>query len=271
MNKVDLVLWAMMMLSKNLLLLTTFLFSGTLMGAPSKVLKVGMELAYPPFEMTDKAGKPDGISVGIAKALGKKLNRTVQIENMSFDGLIPALKTGSIDLVISSLTVNEERKKSIDFSTPYVKTGLALLVGSDTKIQNEEDLKKAGTRVAVKKGTTAHAWASKNLPKAKLLVLDKETSAVLEVVQKKADAFIYDQMSVYKHWIKNRNTTRALLKAFQEESWAIGIKKGNKKLVEDVNQFIQEFRKEQGFDNLATEYLGEEKQVFKELGVNFIL
>lgn len=248
-----------------------FLFSNFLGAATVSPLKIGMELAYPPFEMTDKAGKPDGISVGIAKALGEHLKRPVQIENMSFDGLIPALKTGSIDMVISSLTVNEDRKKSIDFSTPYVKTGLALLVGKNTKIQNEADLKKMGARVAVKKGTTAHAWATKHLSQDKILVLDKETSAVLEVVQKKADAFIYDQMSVYKHWIKNRETTRALLKAFQQEAWAVGVRKGNAELVKDVNAFIEDYRKKQGFDKLASQYLKEEKQVFKELGVDFIL
>lgn len=234
-------------------------------------IKVGMELAYPPFEMTDKAGKPDGISVGIANALGEYLKRPVQIENMSFDGLIPALKTGSVDLVISSLTVNDERKKSIDFSSPYVKTGLALLVSKDSKIQDAESLKKLGSKVAVKKGTTAHAWATKNLNADKVIVLDKETTAVLEVVQKKSDAFIYDQMSVYKHWIKNRETTSALLKAFQQESWAVGVRKGNDKLLKEVNSFIEEFKKKQGFDKLGTKYLGEEKQVFKQLGVDFII
>src|SRR5687767_12993475 len=97
------------------LLFSTMLLGNSLVAAPE--LKVGMELAYPPFEMTDKQGTPDGISVGIAKALAAYLKKPVKIENMSFDGLIPALKTGSIDLVISSLTVNDERKKSIDFST----------------------------------------------------------------------------------------------------------------------------------------------------------
>jgi polar amino acid transport system substrate-binding protein len=209
--------------------------------------------------------------VGIAKDLAAYLSRPVKIQNMSFDGLIPALKTGSIDLVISSLTVNDERKKSIDFSEPYVKTGLALLVGKNTKIQSEVDLNKKGVRIAVKKGTTAHAWAQKNATNANILVLDKESAAVLEVVQGKADAFIYDQMSIYKHWIKNRDTTRALLKAFQQESWAVGVKNVNPELLKKVNDFIADYKKKQGFDKLGQQYLGEEKQVFKELGVDFIL
>src|SRR4051812_31325605 len=95
----------------------------------SNTLKVGMELAYPPFEMTDERGAPAGVSVDLARALGEHLHRPVLIENLPFDGLIPALKTGKIDLIISSMTATEERMKSIDFSEPYLRTGLCLLVG----------------------------------------------------------------------------------------------------------------------------------------------
>src|SRR4051794_16222310 len=79
-------------------------------------LIVGMELAYPPFEMTDEKGNAAGVSVDLAKALGKYLNREVEIQNTPFDGLIPALKTGRIDLIISSMTATPERAQSLDFS-----------------------------------------------------------------------------------------------------------------------------------------------------------
>src|SRR5437899_10886429 len=71
---------------------------------PKSTLIVGMELNYPPFEMVDPQGKPTGISVEIANELGKFLEKDVQIQNIPFDGLIPALKTGKIDLIISSMT-----------------------------------------------------------------------------------------------------------------------------------------------------------------------
>src|SRR5215470_78904 len=81
---------------------------------PKSTLVVGMELNYPPFEMVDPQGKPAGISVELAKELGKFLEKDVQIQNIPFDGLIPALKTGKIDLIISSMTETPERAKSID-------------------------------------------------------------------------------------------------------------------------------------------------------------
>jgi polar amino acid transport system substrate-binding protein len=239
--------------------------------AAPQPLKVGMELAYPPFEMTDTAGKPSGVSVTLANELGKSLGQPVIIQNISFDGLIPALKTGKIDIIISSMTATAERAKSIDFSEPYLKTGLCLLVNKHSPVKSIADLDKAGKTVAVKKGTTGHLYAAGNLKSAHLLVLDKEAAAVLEVVQGKADAFIYDQMSTYQNWQRNQATTRAVLTPFQYESWAIGIRKGNDELKNKINVFLREYRAKGGFDTLGDRYLKDMKGEFKRLGYQFFL
>src|SRR5207247_3717008 len=105
-----------------------FLFASLLLiagcaPASKEKLTVGMELAYPPFEMTDEQNRPTGVSVDLAKALAKYLGKEVEIQNLPFDGLIPALKTGKINLIISSMTATPERAQSIAFSDPYLKTG----------------------------------------------------------------------------------------------------------------------------------------------------
>ena len=87
-----------------------------LAAAAAEPLRVGMELSYPPFEMTDPHGRPAGVSVKLAEALAAHLARPVIIENLAFDGLIPALKAGHVDCVISSMTATPERAKSIAFS-----------------------------------------------------------------------------------------------------------------------------------------------------------
>ena len=234
-------------------------------------LVVGMELSYPPFEMTDTSGKPAGVSVELAHELGKALGKRVVIENTAFDGLIPALKTGKIDLIISSMTATEERAKSIDFSDAYLSTGLCLLVKKGVPVTGIKDLDQSGRTVAVKKGTTGHSFAARNIKQARLLVLDKESAAVLEVVQGKADAFIYDQMSTYQNWRRNQATTKALLVPFQKESWAVGVRKGNDALREKVNAFLKEFRAKGGFERLGDRYLKEQKEAFKRLGYPFYL
>lgn len=234
-----------------------------------KPLIVGMELAYPPFEMRDERGQPAGVSVDLARALGRHLGRVVEIQNLPFDGLIPSLKTGRIDLIISSMTATPERAQSIEFSQPYLKTRLCLLVGVRSDVQSIADADRAGRTIAVKKGTTGHVHAAQHLKSARILVLDKETACVLEVAQGKADAFIYDQMSVLKNWQKNRDTTRGLLVPFQQESWAIGIRKGNATLRDQVNAFLTAFRESGGFEKLGDKWLAGQKAEFGKLGIPF--
>lgn len=261
------------MKAKLLLLAAMALLATSVGGAAetAKPLIVGMELAYPPFEMTDTSGKPSGVSVDLATDLAKRLGRPVVIQNTSFDGLIPALKTGKVDLVISSMTATPERAKSIDFSDPYLATGLCLLLKSDSPARSIADLDRAGVKVAVKKGTTGHLYATNQLKKATLLVLDKESAAVLEVSQGKADAFIYDQLSTYQNWQRNRATTRALLEPFQQEYWAVGIRQGNDELKREVNLFLKDYRQQGGFERLGDRYLKEMKDEFKRLGYSFFL
>jgi polar amino acid transport system substrate-binding protein len=253
-------------------LINLFLFCLTLTGfsagAVEPALRVGMELGYPPFEMRDEKGEPKGVSVDLARALAESLGRPLEIQNLPFDGLIPALKTGKIDLILSSMTATEERARVIDFSDPYLKTGLCLLVGSKSDAKSIADLNTSGKTIVVKKGTTGHLYATKNLRAPKVLVLDKEGAAVLEVVQGKADAFIYDQMSIFSHWKRNQDSTRALLEPFQQESWAIGLPKGSP-LREKVNAFLKSYRESGGFEKLGDRWLAEQKAEFKRLGIPF--
>jgi polar amino acid transport system substrate-binding protein len=107
---------------KRLLVLFAAAFFSLSVQTPPPLI-VGMELSYPPFETFDEQGKPSGVSVDLASALGKYLHRDIKIENIPFVGLIPSLKTGKIDLILSSMTVTAEREKSIDFSDPYLSTG----------------------------------------------------------------------------------------------------------------------------------------------------
>ncbi len=230
-------------------------------------LVVGMELNYPPFEMIDARGQPAGISVDLARALGRYLHRDALIENIPFDGLIPALKTGKIDLIISSMTATSERSQSIVFSEPYLRTGLCLLLNQRANIHSIEEADQPGYAVVVKQGTTGQLYARTHLRHARVLVVEKEDACVLEVVQGKAQAFIYDQMSVFHHWQRNQQATTALLKPFQEEDWAIGLRQGDDALKAQVNAFLSAYCAEGGFQRLGDKYLKEQKAAFQKLGV----
>ena len=237
--------------------------------ADQNALVIGMELAFPPFEMLDSSGQPAGVSVDMAHAMGQYLNRPVRIENIPFDGLIPSLKTGKIDVIISSMTVTEDRKKSIDFTDPYLKMGLAILAAKNSDIQSINDVDKPGRNVVVKKGTTGNIYALQHFKNAKLLVLNDQSACAIEVSQGKADCFIYDQISVFENWKKYEATTRAILQPFTQEDWAMGIKKGNDALGTQINGFLKQFKESGGFDALGAKYFGENKKAFQELGIPF--
>jgi polar amino acid transport system substrate-binding protein len=238
--------------------------------SPPHELVIGMELAYPPFEMTDGKGAPAGVSVDMAHDLAKFLHRDVRVENLPFDGLIPSLKTGKIDLIISSMTATAERAHSIRFSKPYLRTGLCLLVRKNSDVSAISDVDRRGRVVVVKQGTTGQTYAAAHLTAPNVRVLDQENACVLEVIQEKADAFIYDQMSIFKHWQKNLETTRALLEPFQEESWAMGMRKDDDQLRAQVNLFIRDYRASGGFEKLGDRWLSEQKNAFRELGIPFL-
>ena len=228
----------------------------------AKDLIVGMELVYPPFEMSDKDGKPSGFSVDFLEKFAKENNLNLVVKNIAWDGLIPALKTKKIDLIMSSMTITKERLKTLDFTIPYAKTKLAILVPINSDVKTLKDLD--GKTIALKIGTSAHLYADKYLKNAKINVFDNENAAILEVIQAKADAFFYDQMSIYKIWQKNKTKTRALFNEFkgQEEYWGIALRKDETALKQKLDEFIKKSEKDGFLDQLKAKYLKELKNDF---------
>jgi polar amino acid transport system substrate-binding protein len=103
-----------------------------------------------------------GVSVELAKAFGDYLGREVVIENINWTGLIPALQTDKVDLVISSMTITEVRKQSVDFSDGYAKAYLAFLVNKDSPVTVSSDLNNADRTIAVKTGSTGDFYVTNN-------------------------------------------------------------------------------------------------------------
>lgn len=251
------------------LLLIFALCTTSLTAAPSP-LKVGMDLSYPPFETIGTDGQPTGISVDLARSLSAYLQRPLEIENIPFAGLIPALKSGKIDIIISSMTATPERAKAVAFSEPYLTTGLAALVPKDSTTEKLSDMDREGVVIAVRQGTTGEVFARKNLKNARILVIEKENACVLEVVQGKVAAFIYDQMSVFRNAKRNLDTTRALLAPLQQEHWAAALRQEDTALLKQVNAFLQKYRDDGEFERLADKYLPEEKAAFAAQGIPFV-
>lgn len=232
------------------------------------ILVVAMELQFPPFEMAEADGTPTGISVETAYALGEYLGRSVKIENTSWTGLIPSIQSGKADIILSSMTITEERAKVVDFSIPYAASGLTLLINKDSGVSGYSDLSSEGFVTAVKSGTTGAIWAQENLPSNNVRIFDEVAACALEVSQGKADAFIYDGLTTFELQKKFPDTTMVNLENLPGTSggWGMAMKKDSP-LKSEVDAFILDFRKKGGFEDLEKKYLTDIKQVFDEAGL----
>lgn len=234
-----------------------------------KALIVGMELAYPPFETKNDQGEAVGVSIDIARAFGDYLGREVEIQNINWTGLIPALETDKVDMVISSMTITDKRKESVDFSDSYAKAYLAFLVNKSSSIQSESELNAPDKVIAVKTGSTGDTYVSANYPLATILRLDDESAAMAEVLNERADAFIYDQLTIYRNVKANDTTLTALYIPNQTaEEWGAAFKLDNN-LRDEFNAFLTKFKAEGGFDTITSTHLEEEKATFDALGFTF--
>ena len=235
--------------------------------ADKPTLTVAMELAYPPFETKDDAGAPEGLAVDFIRDFGAAYGYDVQIENTAWDGLIPALQTDKADLVISSMTITDERKQSVDFSDAYAMAQLAILANANSGVASIDDLNQTGKKVAVKTGSTGDVYATKNLTNAEIVRLADESACVTEVVQGKADGFLYDQLTIYRNNLANPDTTRAVFIPFQDpEAWGIAVAKGDAELLAQLNEFIAQSKADGEFDRLTEAHLADEKRAFDERG-----
>lgn len=253
------------------ILLLAILCLGLLAGCAAEndeAIVVGMEIsADGVFEARDANGEPWGVSIQLLQDFGKYIGKEIKIENIAWDGLIPALETGKIDMILSSMTITEERAKRVDFSEPYVNAYLAVLANADSEIESIEDLNQEGKKVAVATGSTGYHYAVANLPNAEILALADAGACLTEVVQGKADGFIRDQLSVYRANQQNPDTTKAILIPFQDvEHWGAAFRQEDDSLREQFNAFLEQYRAEGGFDRLTEEYMAEYKTAFDELG-----
>ncbi|HIU04483.1 MAG TPA: transporter substrate-binding domain-containing protein [Candidatus Coprousia avicola] len=241
--------------------------AGSASDGAARTLRVAMELAYPPFETKDDAGNPSGVSVTFMQDFADAYGYDLQIDNISFDGLIPSLQTGKADAVMSSITITPEREEEVDFTDPYAMAQLAILAGAESGVEQAEDLNQADKTVAVKTGSTGDVYATKNLANAQILRLADESACVTEVAQGRADGFLYDQLTIYRNNLANPDTTRAVFIPFQDpEAWGIAVASGNDELREELNAFIAESKENGEFDRLTEQYLADEKAAFDELG-----
>ena len=227
---------------------------------PAKVLRVGTEPTFAPFEFQKEGSKDyDGFDMDLARAIGKQIGAKVEIVNMGFDALIPALNANNIDLIAAGMSITDERKKAITFSEPYYTSGLIIMVNKDNKeVKSEKDLE--GKRIAVQIGTTGEKKA-RSIKGAKVTAFNTNTEAAMELKNKGVDAVINDSPVVGYYLAQGGNKTAMTVgEVMEAEQYGLAVKKGNDKLAADVNKALAELKKNGEYDKIYKTWFGEVKK-----------
>lgn len=225
----------------------------------NQVIRVGMDLRYPPFEMVDFDNNPMGISVDIANAFGEYIGAEVEIVNTNFSTLIPALNSGGIDIIIASMSITEEREQSVDFTDPYFYFKIISLVNKDFANDNSltedstiEDILAIDNARYIGLDSQVSATIPESYDKSVIEVLDLGT-AIESVAQGSADILLMSANPVVNGYKANPDSTMIIWDAFIASPIGMAVKEGNTELLEQANDFIQTFLETDGLYSVLEE------------------
>lgn len=224
-------------------------------------LHVGTHPAFAPFEFMDtKTRQYVGFDLELIEALSKRAGYDFKLVTIGFDGLIPALLTGSIDLAAAGITITEERKKKVDFCDPYYQAGQGLMVreGTQNKFIDLHSLQ--NKTIAVELGTTG-AELAKTIPNAKIKAFDTGADAFMELRMKGADAVIMDRPVVDYFMVKNPRAARGLVHqkvVFDSEYFGFAVKKGNDTVRTRINDALYAMKADGSYQKIYAKWFGKQ-------------
>ncbi|GLB28251.1 hypothetical protein LAD12857_01740 [Lacrimispora amygdalina] len=205
---------------------------------------------FPPYEYHDN-NDIVGIDADIAKAIADKMGMELEIQDMAFDSLIPAVQSGKADFTAAGMTVNEDRKKNVDFTDTYAQAAQVIIVKEGSEIKAPADLD--GKKIGVQTGTTGDIYAG-DIKDANINRYNKGMEAVMALTQGKIDAVVIDREPA-KVFVKENAGLKILDEAFTEEEYAIAVKKGNTELLEKMNAAIKELKDSGELQKIVDKYI----------------
>jgi polar amino acid transport system substrate-binding protein len=226
--------------------------------APAKVYAVGTDAAYAPFESQNEKGEIVGFDVDVVTAAAKKAGIEIKFINTPWEGIFNALGQGDRDMVVSAVTITEERKATMDFSAPYFDAQQLIAVKENSKVSKFADLKKL--KVGVQTGTTGDEAVSKLLGKTNPNIKRFESTplALKELESGGVDAVVADN-GVVIHYVANNPGGKFKTvadKEFVPEQYGIALKKGNTELLAKLNEGLAAIKADGTYDQIYTKYFG---------------
>ena len=229
------------------------------------VLKVGTEAQYAPYEFKDADAKIVGADIALAQKIADDLGVKLEIVDMKFDGIIPAVQSGQVDMGIAAFSNTPERAKEVDFSNIYDKSEQMLVVDAQNKDKYTSVDALSGLKVGAQKGTIQSNLITKELTKSTLFELDKFPALALEVQNGNIAGLVADA-SVAKSLISGSCGKLAAANfTFTSEAAKVGkavvIKKGNSGLVDAVNKSVDAFVSDGSWDKAYAQAVKQAKSL----------
>ena len=225
--------------------------------AEGKEYKVAMNAQFPPFESMNSAGQIEGFDVDVMNAIAKEEGFKVTYHQQAWDGIFASLKAGDNDILISGITITDDRKKEMLFSEPYYKITQVVLVPQGKNIASVEDLKKMD-KVGVTIGTTGDLAAQKILgtTSEKIIRLENLPLMLKEVETGAVDAVISDS-AVVANYVKNNSNkgfTMVQVPDFAEEHYGIAVAKDNTELLNTFNAALKTIKENGEYQKILDKY-----------------
>lgn len=208
--------------------------------------------AFPPYEFYE-GDAVVGIDAEIAQYIAGKMGLEASCEDMEFDSIIVAVSSGKADMGLAGMSITEDRKKSVDFSKPYVDASQVVVVRFDSPIKTANDIE--GKTVGVQLGTTGDEYVSDPDKYSDLKVerYNKGFEAIEALLQKKIDAVVIDGDTA-KEFVAANDDLAILEEVLTEEQYAIAVAKGNTALLDQINAAIDELQAEGKLDEIKAKY-----------------
>lgn len=223
-----------------------------------KVYTVGTDAAYAPFESQNEKGEIVGFDIEVVQAIAAKGGFEVKFANTPWEGIFNALAQGDRDLLVSAITITDERRQTMDFSDPYFDAAQLIAVKESSKVTKFADLKKL--KVGVQTGTTGDEAVTKLLGKTNTNIKRFESTplALKELEAGGVDAVVADN-GVVTHYVANNPGGKFKTvsdKEFVPEQYGIAVKKGNAELLGKLNDGLKAIKSDGTYDKIYAKYFG---------------
>jgi polar amino acid transport system substrate-binding protein len=225
--------------------------------APQKTLVVGIDGEYTPFSYLDSSGNPTGFDVDSMKWIAQKKGLSIRFQPTAWDGIIPSLQAGKIDLIYAGMTITPERAEQVNFSSPYWEVNQDVVAKTGSKI-TLDDVKSGRAIIGAQSGCTAAIWVDKNLitsgrmPQDRLKLYANTPLAIDDLVAGRVDAVMYDD-HVLKTMIEGRPVT-VIGNIETKEEFGIAVRKSDPELLATLNEGLAELKADPYWQELIVKY-----------------